>query len=111
LARWYVREKRGRELTRYSRQLVDIFDEDEITEYIYRFAGYGTTATGDQLDWDERFAYELYSYAHNRFPRNTYFVRGMLTWLAKNNTAQWEQLSAQYYFADRSIRAPYLAWL
>lgn len=111
LARWYVREKRGRELTRYSRQLVDIFDEDEITEYIYRFAGYGTTAAGDQLDWDERFAYDLYSYAHNRFPRNTYFVRGMLTWLSKNNTAQWEKLSAQYYFADRSIRAPYLAWL
>ncbi|HEY7543670.1 MAG TPA: tetratricopeptide repeat protein [Blastocatellia bacterium] len=111
LARWYVREKRGRELVRYSRQLVDIFDEDEITEYIYRFAGYGTTATGDQLDWDQRFAYDLYSYAHNRFPRNTYFVRGMLTWLARNNTAQWEKLSAQYYFADRSIREPYLAWL
>jgi predicted Zn-dependent protease len=111
LARWYVREKRGRELARYSRQLVDLFDEEEITEYIYRFAGYGATAAGDQLDWDERFAYDLYSYAHNRFPRNLYFVRGMLTWLAKNNTAQWEKLSAQYYFADRSIREPYLAWL
>ncbi|MEW6211619.1 MAG: tetratricopeptide repeat protein [Acidobacteriota bacterium] len=111
LARWYVREKRGREIARYSRQLIDIFDEDEITEYVYRFAGYGATATGDQLDWDERLAFDLYSYAHNRFPRNLYFVRGMLTWLAKNNTAQWEKLSAQYYFADRSIREPYLAWL
>ncbi|HSE98307.1 MAG TPA: hypothetical protein VLD57_08600, partial [Blastocatellia bacterium] len=29
LARWYVRQKRGRELTRYSRQLINIFDEEE----------------------------------------------------------------------------------
>jgi tetratricopeptide (TPR) repeat protein/lipopolysaccharide biosynthesis regulator YciM len=111
LSRWYVREKRGRELTRYSRQLIDIFDEEEISEYLLRFAGYGSTAAGDQLDWNERFAYDLYSYAHNRFPRNTFFVRGMLTWLGKNDTAQWAKLSSQYYFADRSIREPYLAWL
>lgn len=111
MARWYVREKRGRELARYSRQLIDIFDEDEITEYLLRFAGYGGTAAGDGLNWDEQLALELYSYAHNRFPRNIFFVRGMLTVLAKTNVDQWEKLSAQYYFADRSIRAPYLSWL
>ncbi len=111
LARWYVRQKRGRELARYSRQLIDIFDEEEITDYLYRFAGYGTAVSGDGLNWDEMFAYDLYTYAHNRFPRNLYFVRGMLTFLAKNDEKQWERLSAKYYFADKTIREPYLAWL
>jgi predicted Zn-dependent protease len=111
LARWYLRQKRGRELTRYSRQLIDIFDEDEATEYLLRFAGYGTRAAGDEMNWDERLAFDLYSYAHTRFPRNLFFVRGMLTYLEKNDRARWEKLSAEYYFADRSIREPYLAWL
>jgi cellulose synthase operon protein C len=112
LARWYIREKRGAELTRYSRQLVDVFDEEEITEYLYRFAGYGSKGAGDTLDYDQRLAFDLYSYAHNRFPRNLFFVRGMLTYLYHSaNYSEWEKLSARYYFADRSIRDPYLAWL
>lgn len=111
LGRWYVRQKRGRELTRYSRQLISVFDEEEITDYLLRFAGYGSTAAGDGLDWDQRLAFDLYSYAHSRFPRNLYFVRGMLTYLAGHDLKQWEKLSAEYYFADRSIREPYLAWL
>ncbi|HET9533352.1 MAG TPA: tetratricopeptide repeat protein, partial [Blastocatellia bacterium] len=111
LARWYVRQKRGRELTQYSRQLINIFDEEEITEYLLRFAGYGTASGADELNWDERLAYDLYSYAHNRFPRNTFFVRGMLTHLEKTDRARWERLSAEYYFADRSIREPFIAWL
>ncbi|HYP26718.1 MAG TPA: tetratricopeptide repeat protein [Blastocatellia bacterium] len=111
LGRWYVRQKRGRELARYSRQLIDIFDEDEAKEYILRFAGYGATGKGDELDWDERLAFDLYSYAHGKFPRNLFFVRGMLTHLQKHDRARWERLSTEYYFADRSIREPYLAWL
>jgi len=111
LARWYVREKRGKELTRYSKQLIDVFDEDEITEYLLRFAGYGATPPGDELNWDERLAFDLYSYAHTHFPRNLFFVRGMLTYLEKTDRARWEKLSTEYYFADRSIREPYLAWL
>ncbi|HXF38930.1 MAG TPA: tetratricopeptide repeat protein [Blastocatellia bacterium] len=111
LSRWYVRQKRGKELTKYSRQLIGIFDEDETTEYLLRFAGYGATAAGDEMNWDERLAFDLYSYAHTRFPRNLFFVRGMLTYLEKNDRARWEKLSAEYYFADRSIREPYLAWL
>jgi cellulose synthase operon protein C len=111
LARWYVRQKRGRELTRYSKQLIDVFDEEEITEYLLRFAGYGGTPEGDSLNWDQRLAFDLYSYAHAHFPRNLFFVRGMLTYLEKNDRAQWQKLSTEYYFADRSIREPYLAWL
>ena len=111
LARWYVRQKRGKDLTRYSKQLIGIFDEDEITEYLLRFAGYGATAAGDEMNWDERLAFDLYSYAHTRFPRNVFFVRGMLTYLEKNDRGPWEKLSTEYYFADRSIREPYLAWL
>jgi tetratricopeptide (TPR) repeat protein len=111
LGRWYVRQKRGRELTRYSRQLIGVFDEEEITDYLLRFAGYGSTATGDGLNWDQQLAFDLYSYAHSRFPRNLYFVRGMLTYLAAHDVKQWERLSAEYYFADRSVREPYLAWL
>jgi len=111
LGRWYVREKRGKELSRYSKQLIDVFDEDEITEYLLRFAGYGATSAGDEMNWDERLAFDLYGYAHNHFPKNLFFVRGMLTYLEKNDRARWEKLSAEYYFADRSIREPYLAWL
>ncbi|HJQ22454.1 MAG TPA: tetratricopeptide repeat protein [Blastocatellia bacterium] len=112
LARWYVRQKRGRELQRYSRQLISIFDEEDITEFLLRFAGYGATAAGDSLNWDQKLAFDLYSYAHQRFPQNLYFVRGMLTYLANNKDfVQWAQLSAQYYFADRSIREPFLAYL
>jgi tetratricopeptide (TPR) repeat protein len=111
LARWYVRQKRGRELARYSRQLIDIFDEDEITDYLVRFAGYGVSGEGDELNWDQKLAYDLYNYAHNRFPRNLFFVRGMLTYLEKNDRARWEKLSTEYYFADGSVREPYLAWL
>src|SRR5215813_2382349 len=111
LGRWYVRQKRGKELTRYSKELIAVFDEDEITEYLLRFAGYGATGAGDEMNWDERLAFDLYSYAHTRFPRNTFFVRGMLTYLEKNDRARWEKLSTEYYFADRSIRDPYLAWL
>ena len=111
LGRWYVRQKRGKELTTYSKQLIGLFEEDEITEYLLRFAGYGASAGGDDLNWDERLAFDLYSVAHNRFPRNLFFVRGMLTYLEKNDRARWEKLSAEYYFADRSIREPYLAWL
>lgn len=111
LGRWYVRQKRGKDLTRYSKQLIGVFDEDEITEYLLRFAGFGATAGGDEMNWDERLAFDLYSYAHTRFPRNLFFVRGMLTYLEKNDRARWEKLSTEYYFADRSIRDPYLAWL
>ncbi|HLF84626.1 MAG TPA: tetratricopeptide repeat protein, partial [Blastocatellia bacterium] len=111
LGRWYVRQKRGRELTAYSKRLIGLFDEDEITEYLLRFAGYGATAGGDELNWDERLAFDLYSFAHTRFSRNLFFVRGMLTYLEKNDRARWEKLSTEYYFADRSIREPYLAWL
>jgi hypothetical protein len=112
LGRWYVRQKRGRELTRYSRQLIAVFDEEEITDYLLRFAGYSSSVAGDGLNWDQRLAFDLYNYAYTRFPRNIFFVRGMLTYLANtNDRKQWEKLSAEYYFADRSIREPYLAWL
>ena len=111
LGRWYVRQKRGKELTAYSKQLIGLFDEDEITEYLLRFAGYGATVGGDNLNWDERLAFDLYSFAHTRFAKNTFFVRGMLTYLEKNDRARWEKLSTEYFFADRSIREPYLAWL
>ncbi|MEN3336044.1 MAG: hypothetical protein V7641_5409, partial [Blastocatellia bacterium] len=112
LARWYVRQKRGRELQRYSQQLINIFDEDDITEYLLRFSGYGSSPKGDDLNWDQKFSFDFYSYAHQRFPRNLFFVRGMLTYLGgRKDLTQWAQLSAQYYFADRSIREPFLAYL
>src|SRR5436305_3874138 len=54
----------------------------------------------------------MYSYAQQRFPQNLLFVRGMLTYLAsQKDLTPWAQLSAQYYFADRSIREPFLAYL
>src|SRR5262249_19529868 len=73
--------------------------------------GYGATSASDEVNWDARLGFELYSYAHNRFPRNLVFVRGMLVYLQDHDRPAWEKLSTEYYFADRSIREPYLAWL
>src|SRR5258707_4872082 len=98
--RLVVPGKRGEELTRYSKQLIEVFDEDEITEYLLRFAGYGATVAGDEMNWDERLAFDLYNYAHAHFPRNLFFVRGMLTYLEKNDRPRWEKLSTEYYFAS-----------
>jgi predicted Zn-dependent protease len=111
LARWYVRQKRGKELAAYSRQLIDIFNEQEITDYLVSLPGYGATSASDEENWDARMGFELYSYAHKRFPRNLVFVRGMLVYLETHDRDAWEKLSTEYYFADRSIREPYLAWL
>jgi predicted Zn-dependent protease len=111
LARWYIRQKRGKELAAYSRQLIDIFNEQEITDYLVSLPGYGATSASDEANWDAQLGFQLYSYAHNRFPRNLVFVRGMLVYLQDHDRAAWEKLSTQYYFADRSIREPYLAWL
>lgn len=114
LARWYVRHKRAGELARYSRRLINIFDEEDVNEYLLRFAGYGADSGADELNWDQRLAFDLYSYAHTRFPRNLFFVRGMLDYLGKSEArseiAQWGKLSARYYFADSSIRDAYLRW-
>src|SRR5262249_36868684 len=111
LARWYVRQKRGKELSAYSRQLIDIFNEQEITEYLVSLPGYGATSASDEVNWDARLGFELYSYAHNRSRRNLVFVRGMLVYLQDHDRPAWEKLSTEYFFADRSIREPYLAWL
>jgi predicted Zn-dependent protease len=111
LARWYIRQKRGRELAAYSRQLIDIFNEQEITDYLVSLPGYGAKSASDEANWDAQFGFQLYSYAHNRFPRNLVFVRGMLVYLEDHDLTAWQKLSTEYYFADRSIRDPYLAWL
>src|SRR5215471_8489994 len=111
LARWYVRQKRGKELAAYSRQLIDIFNEQEITDYLISLPGYGATSASDEENWDARMGFELYTYAHKRFPRNLVFVRGMLVYLEDRDRTAWEKLSTEYYFADRSIREPYLTWL
>jgi hypothetical protein len=111
LARWYIRQKRGRELGRYSHQLIDIFNEEEITDYLLGLEASGAKAAGDDVDWDQQLSFDLYSYARTHFPRNLFFVRGMLKYYEEHDRARWEKLSAQYYFAARSIREPYLAWL
>jgi predicted Zn-dependent protease len=111
LARWYIRQKRGKELAAYSRQLIDIFNEQEITDYLVSLPGYGATSAADEQNWDARLGFEMFSYAHKRFPRNLVFVRGMLVYLWDHDRAAWEKLSTEYYFSDQSIREPYLAWL
>lgn len=107
LARWYLRQKRTRAFLTYSKELIDVFDDSEAHIYVQHFPAIASSLSGD---YDQSLAFELLRMAHDRFPRNTEFVKGLLVYYA--NTKQWgawQRLLTQYYFAGRQFREPLLA--
>ncbi|HZS47011.1 MAG TPA: tetratricopeptide repeat protein [Blastocatellia bacterium] len=103
LARWYVKQKRAQAFVAYSRQLLDVFEDEEASAYMQN--------VGDSsIDGDRTIAFNVYRLAHDRFPHNIQFVKGLLTYYSNTNQpAEWEKLATQYYFADKDIRNSLIA--
>ncbi len=109
MGRWFVRNERKEAFARYSRELAETLDDGDLAEYLQRFSD-NIKLNGDNND--AKLYLELYRFAHDRFPTNLFFVEGLLKYYDQTkNAAQWEQLSAQYYFADPGIRNDYLSFI
>lgn len=107
MGRWFVRNERKEAFARFSKELAETLDDGDLAEYLQRFSDSISLSTNTN---DAKLYLELFRFAHDRFPTNLFFVEGMLKYYDQTrNAAQWEQLSAQYYFADPTIRNEYLS--
>jgi tetratricopeptide (TPR) repeat protein len=104
LARWLIRQQRREAFQQYSREIVEALDDEEIRGYLQQFITSSNTP-GDQVNYDAQLYFQLYQFAHNRFPHNVFFVHGLLEYYRRmGHWAEWERLATQYYFADPKIR-------
>lgn len=102
LARWYLRQKRTRAFLAYSKELLGVFSDDEARVYVNHFSSIASSLSGD---YDRALTFELYRMAHDRFPQNIEFVKGLLEYYAGSKQwGAWQGLLTQYYFADRQFR-------
>ena len=109
LARWFIRQNRQEAFAQYSKQLAATLQDEDLTAYLQAFFEDVQLEEGNN---DARLYLQLFRMAHERFPTNLFFVRGLLTYYrATNRMSEWERLSKQYYFADPSLRQAYLAYL
>lgn len=105
-ARWLIRNQRSEDFENYSRSLVASFDDAETQDFLAKFID-GKETSAKNLDSQLFFA--LYSLAHERFPHNIAFVRGLLRYYRQNKMeAEWRALLAEYYFESPEIRAEFL---
>ncbi len=110
LARWYLRRERKSDFERVSRELIEKMNDGEIESWLARFAASG--ASGDASAFDANLYLTLYTRAHERFPHNTRFVEGLLSYYAGHKRwDDWRRLLAEYYFESKTIRERYLAHL
>ncbi len=111
LARWYIRNKKRAEFQSYSKEVIEVFDQDDIKEYLNHFAAMNYNNVSD-VNYDSNLYFQLYSYALKRFPNNIAFVNGLLRYYAiQKNWTEWEKLSFQYYSFDPVIRENLLRYL
>ena len=109
LARWFIRNDRQAAFAQYSKQLSAALDDEDLAAYLQAFFEDVQLEEGNN---DARLYLQLFRMAHDRFPTNLFFVRGLLKYYrATNRLAEWERLAAQYYFADPTLRSAYLAYL
>lgn len=109
LARWFVRNDRRAAFAEYSRQLAAALDDEDLQAYLQAFFA---DVRLDENNNDARLYGQLFRFAHDRFPTNLFFVRGLLNaHRATNRMAEWERLAVRYYFADPDLRREYLAYL
>ncbi|HVE55828.1 MAG TPA: tetratricopeptide repeat protein [Pyrinomonadaceae bacterium] len=106
-ARWLIRNKRTDDFENFSRSLVSTFDDAETQDYLRQFVD--GKEINDAESFDGKLFFGLYSLAHQRFPHNIVFVRGLLRYYQKNNMeAEWRNLLAEYYFESPEIRQEFL---
>lgn len=109
LARWYLRHGRNQEFDRYSRELIERLNDEEVATYLDAFL-HG--ANGGAAGFDRNLALGLREAAHRRFPHNQKFVEALLDgYAAMNRWDDWRRLAAEQYFESRSVREKYLAHL
>jgi predicted Zn-dependent protease len=124
LARYFLRRERKREFSAFATQLLSKLDEDEVSDFLNKFARDKSDAASedetsdeadavnnaDETNFDALLSLALYSQAHARFPHNMNFVEGLLgIYAARKQWAQWRKLAAQYYFESKTIRQQFLA--
>lgn len=111
LARWYIRRERKQEFEAFSRRLVEQFGDQEIQNYLRQFTGSNAAAT-DATSFEARLYLGLYTLAHERFPHNLDFVRGLLWYYDRHaQWDEWRKLMAEYYFVSRELRDEFLSQL
>ncbi len=109
LARWLVRNDRQAAFAQYSQQLASVLDDEDLQAYLQAFFDDVQLSENNN---DARLYLQLFRFAHDRFPTNLFFTRGLLSYYrATNRMAEWARLAGQYYFADPSLRSEYLAYL
>jgi tetratricopeptide (TPR) repeat protein/cytochrome c-type biogenesis protein CcmH/NrfG len=110
LARWYIRRERKEEFETYSRQLLEQLGDQETQDYLNQFVGSNSAANASSFD--AQLYLGLYTLAHERFPHNLDFVRGLLKFYgAHASWNEWRSLMAEYYFVSREIRDEFLSHL
>jgi tetratricopeptide (TPR) repeat protein len=110
LARWFIMRERKQEFEAYSRQLLEQLSDGEIQPYLDQFVGANSAANASTFD--AQLYLGLYTLAHDRFPHNLNFVRGLLKFYsAHERWNDWRSLMAEYYFVSREIRDEFLSHL
>ncbi|MCY7346228.1 MAG: hypothetical protein LH614_08395 [Pyrinomonadaceae bacterium] len=105
LARWYLRENRKADFAGFSTSITEKLNDEKIEKYLKEFAASGVSAP----DYDKEIYRQLYLTAHERFPQNIAFVRGLLEFYRTNKREQeWRDLAARYYFAAAEVRGQFL---
>ncbi|HYG80098.1 MAG TPA: tetratricopeptide repeat protein, partial [Pyrinomonadaceae bacterium] len=110
LARWFLRRERRQEFEAYSRELLAQLGDREVQAYLERFTS--LSADPQAANGGAQLYLGLYQLAHERFPHNLNFVRGLLKFYsARERWDEWRRLMAEYYFTAREIRDEFLAHL
>ncbi|MBC7798091.1 MAG: hypothetical protein H7Z37_14550, partial [Pyrinomonadaceae bacterium] len=103
LARFFLREKRNDDFSKFSVDLIGKLDDVETANYLSQF----TNSSANEFDKQIRF--KLYDAAHKRFPHNTIFITGLLQFYkAENRQTEWRELCATHYFESPEIRKLFL---
>lgn len=105
LARWFLREDRKTDFAEFSASVTENLDDETIENYLKEIINSGISAP----DFDKRLYEKLYLTAHERFPQNITFVRGLLDFYKANKREkEWRDLAARYYFASVEVREQFL---
>jgi tetratricopeptide (TPR) repeat protein len=110
LARWFLRQKRSQEFETLSRDLIAKLNDDEAENYLHKFVDSGANANASSFD--SNLYRTLYVLAHQRFPHNLSFVKGLMRFYSEHKELpQWRALVAEYYFESSEIRNQFLSHL
>lgn len=105
LARWFIRQKREDDFAKFSTDLVENLNDDELENYFTQFVDGRLYST----DFNQQFYLQMQQNAHRRFPHNLKFIHGLLGFYKANkNESEWRNLMAEYYFESSVIRQDFL---